>query len=144
MVSLKLQKRLAASVLKCGRGKVWLDPNECNEISMANSRTLSLSSSIRLDSILLLCSLFGVSPCCCLNFSSFGFTIWMLFCVSWITPMKTRFRIWKFSPSVRFCLGSRCFMRLMLFFLVIAILVETWINSFSLSQLLVLLSRWNW
>jgi hypothetical protein len=38
MVSLKLQKRLAASVLKCGRGKVWLDPNECNEISMANSR----------------------------------------------------------------------------------------------------------
>lgn len=39
MVSLKLQKRLAASVLKCGRGKVWLDPNEVNEISMANSRT---------------------------------------------------------------------------------------------------------
>ncbi|KAG2405049.1 60S ribosomal protein [Vigna angularis] len=38
MVSLKLQKRLAASVLKCGRGKVWLDPNEVNEISMANSR----------------------------------------------------------------------------------------------------------
>ncbi|KAG5603401.1 hypothetical protein H5410_034771 [Solanum commersonii] len=38
MVSLKLQKRLAASVLKCGRGKVWLDPNEGNEISMANSR----------------------------------------------------------------------------------------------------------
>jgi len=37
-VSLKLQKRLAASVLKCGRGKVWLDPNESNEISMANSR----------------------------------------------------------------------------------------------------------
>lgn len=40
MVSLKLQKRLAASVLKCGRGKVWLDPNEGNEISMANSRML--------------------------------------------------------------------------------------------------------
>lgn len=40
MVSLKLQKRLAASVLKCGRGKVWLDPNEVNEISMANSSTL--------------------------------------------------------------------------------------------------------
>lgn len=38
MVSLKLQKRLAASVLKCGRNKVWLDPNESNEISMANSR----------------------------------------------------------------------------------------------------------
>ncbi|KAG6433403.1 hypothetical protein SASPL_105017 [Salvia splendens] len=38
MVTLKLQKRLSASVLKCGKGKVWLDPNEVNEISMANSR----------------------------------------------------------------------------------------------------------
>jgi ribosomal protein L19E len=37
-VSLLLQKRLAASVLKCGKGKIWLDPNEVNEISMANSR----------------------------------------------------------------------------------------------------------
>ena len=37
-VSLLLQKRLAASVLKCGKRKVWLDPNEINEISMANSR----------------------------------------------------------------------------------------------------------
>ena len=56
MVSLKLQKRLAASVLGCGLRKVrrervvglgeadiliflqvWLDPNEVNEISMANS-----------------------------------------------------------------------------------------------------------
>merc|ERR1712199_81413 len=37
MVSLKLQKRLAASVLKCGQRKIWLDPNEVNEISMANS-----------------------------------------------------------------------------------------------------------
>ncbi|TVU50809.1 hypothetical protein EJB05_02199 [Eragrostis curvula] len=40
MVSLKLQKRLSASVLKCGKGKVWLDPNEVSEISMANSRQL--------------------------------------------------------------------------------------------------------
>jgi len=38
MVSLRLQKRLAASVLKCGKRKVWLDPNEINEISMSNSR----------------------------------------------------------------------------------------------------------
>ena len=38
MVSLTLQKRLAAAVLKCGRRKVWLDPNEVNDISMANSR----------------------------------------------------------------------------------------------------------
>merc|ERR1711998_150604 len=38
MVSLKLQKRLAATVLNCGKRKIWLDPNEVNEISMANSR----------------------------------------------------------------------------------------------------------
>jgi large subunit ribosomal protein L19e len=38
MVCLRLQKRLAASVLNCGKYKVWLDPNEINEISMANSR----------------------------------------------------------------------------------------------------------
>ncbi|KMZ71224.1 60S ribosomal protein L19-2 [Zostera marina] len=38
MVSLKLQKRLASSVLGCGKGKVWLDPNESGDISMANSR----------------------------------------------------------------------------------------------------------
>jgi hypothetical protein len=28
MVSLKLQKRLAASVLNCGARKIWMDPNE--------------------------------------------------------------------------------------------------------------------
>jgi len=38
MVSLKLQKRLAAAILKTGKRKVFLDPNEANEISMANSR----------------------------------------------------------------------------------------------------------
>ena len=38
MSNLRLQKRLAASVLKCGKGKIWLDPNETNEISNANSR----------------------------------------------------------------------------------------------------------
>jgi len=37
-VSLRLQKRLSASILKCGKRRVWLDPNEINEISMANSR----------------------------------------------------------------------------------------------------------
>merc|ERR1712213_198559 len=36
--SLVLQKRLAASVLKCGKNKVWLDPNEISEIGNANSR----------------------------------------------------------------------------------------------------------
>ncbi|KAL0730492.1 hypothetical protein Bca4012_026585 [Brassica carinata] len=32
MVSLKLQKQLAASVLKCGKCKVWVDPNEGQNI----------------------------------------------------------------------------------------------------------------
>ncbi|EGG23236.1 S60 ribosomal protein L19 [Cavenderia fasciculata] len=38
MVSLRLQKRLAASILKCGKGRVWIDPNEISEVSTANSR----------------------------------------------------------------------------------------------------------
>lgn len=37
MVSLKLQKRLAASILKCGKGRVWIDPNEIADVAMANS-----------------------------------------------------------------------------------------------------------
>lgn len=45
MVSLKLQKRLAASVMECGLRKVWLDPNEVNEISMANSSECQLRHS---------------------------------------------------------------------------------------------------
>ena len=35
---MKLQKRLASAVLKCGKNKIWLDPNENNEIANANSR----------------------------------------------------------------------------------------------------------
>lgn len=53
MVSLKLQKRLAASVLDCGLRKVWLDPNEVNDISMANSSECQRVPSLtppRLDS----------------------------------------------------------------------------------------------
>ncbi|MCJ1358054.1 MAG: hypothetical protein MMC33_008052 [Icmadophila ericetorum] len=38
MVNLRTQKRLAASVVGCGKRKIWLDPNEVNEISNANSR----------------------------------------------------------------------------------------------------------
>jgi large subunit ribosomal protein L19e len=37
-VNLRTQKRLAASVADCGKRKIWLDPNEVNEISNANSR----------------------------------------------------------------------------------------------------------
>ncbi|KAE9552045.1 hypothetical protein FO519_004736 [Halicephalobus sp. NKZ332] len=36
--NLRVQKNLAAKVLNCGKNKVWLDPNEINEISNANSR----------------------------------------------------------------------------------------------------------
>ena len=36
--TLRLQKRLAAAVLKCGKRKIWLDPNETTEIANANSR----------------------------------------------------------------------------------------------------------
>merc|ERR1711957_718293 len=35
---LRLQKRLAATVLKCGKKRVWIDPNETNEVALANSR----------------------------------------------------------------------------------------------------------
>ncbi|XP_039025349.1 60S ribosomal protein L19-1-like [Hibiscus syriacus] len=38
MVSLKVQKRLAASLLNCGKAKLWLDPSEALLISVANSR----------------------------------------------------------------------------------------------------------
>nr|XP_042139322.1 60S ribosomal protein L19 [Peromyscus maniculatus bairdii] len=42
MSMLRLQKRLASSVLRCGKKKVWLDPNETNEIANANSHSLYL------------------------------------------------------------------------------------------------------
>eukprot|EP00612_Vaucheria_litorea_P000037 CAMPEP_0171453316 /NCGR_PEP_ID=MMETSP0945-20130129/1075_1 /TAXON_ID=109269 /ORGANISM="Vaucheria litorea, Strain CCMP2940" /LENGTH=156 /DNA_ID=CAMNT_0011978163 /DNA_START=24 /DNA_END=491 /DNA_ORIENTATION=+ len=38
MPSVKLAKRLAASILKCGQNAVYLDPSEHSEISVANSR----------------------------------------------------------------------------------------------------------
>ena len=38
MAFLRHQKRLAASVLKCGRNRVWIDPNEASEVALANSR----------------------------------------------------------------------------------------------------------
>ena len=44
MVSLRLQKRLAASVLDCGKNKIWLDPNEVNEIANANSRMCHITT----------------------------------------------------------------------------------------------------
>jgi large subunit ribosomal protein L19e len=39
MVSLKTQKRLSATVLKCGKKRVWMDPSEVEQIGQANSRT---------------------------------------------------------------------------------------------------------
>jgi len=38
MSSLRVQKRLASSILDCGNKKIWLDPNEANEIANANTR----------------------------------------------------------------------------------------------------------
>jgi large subunit ribosomal protein L19e len=38
MVNLRLQRRLASSILGAGKGRVWMDPNEVNEIALANSR----------------------------------------------------------------------------------------------------------
>merc|ERR1711981_1466146 len=38
MVNLRTQKRLAASVVGCGKRKIWLDPSEQSEITNANSR----------------------------------------------------------------------------------------------------------
>ena len=38
MVNLVLQRRLATSILGVGKGKVWMDPNEVNEIALGNSR----------------------------------------------------------------------------------------------------------
>ncbi|KAK7797811.1 hypothetical protein U0070_002924 [Myodes glareolus] len=38
MSMLRLQKRLVSSVLRCGKKKVWLDPNKTNEIANVNFR----------------------------------------------------------------------------------------------------------
>ena len=38
MVNLRLQRRLASSILGTGKSRVWMDPNEVNEIALANSR----------------------------------------------------------------------------------------------------------
>lgn len=38
MANLRHQKRLAAAVLKCGKRRVYLDPNEASEIAMATTR----------------------------------------------------------------------------------------------------------
>jgi large subunit ribosomal protein L19e len=38
MVNLSTQKRLAAAVLKCGKRKIWLEPQEIVKIATANSR----------------------------------------------------------------------------------------------------------
>lgn len=37
MAFLRLQRRLAATVLKCGKNRVWIDPNEASEVALANS-----------------------------------------------------------------------------------------------------------
>ena len=41
MAFLRVQKRLAATVLKCGKKRVWIDQNETSEVALANSSKLS-------------------------------------------------------------------------------------------------------
>ena len=36
---MEFQKRAAALLLKCGKRKIWIDPNEKNEISLTDSRS---------------------------------------------------------------------------------------------------------
>lgn len=38
MVTMKIQKRLAASILKCGKNRVWIDPQEVKKVQAASSR----------------------------------------------------------------------------------------------------------
>ncbi len=47
MANLRLQKRLAASVLKVGKKRVWIDPNEVAEVALANSRKNTSASCSR-------------------------------------------------------------------------------------------------
>jgi large subunit ribosomal protein L19e len=42
MSLINLQKRLAASIIKCGKRKIWMDPNEIKEISLADSRKYNI------------------------------------------------------------------------------------------------------
>ena len=38
MVTFRLQRRLAASIMKCGETRVWLDPRELSSISTSKTR----------------------------------------------------------------------------------------------------------
>lgn len=39
MVTMKLQRRLASSILKCGKNRVWMDPEEIKNVKNASSRS---------------------------------------------------------------------------------------------------------
>jgi len=93
MVSLKLQKRLAASVLKCGRGKVWLDPNEVNEISMANSSTYAHPFSLSVSYLFCLISQYNCS--------------YSLFCF-FIDVLRIENLYWIRSLHIRFLVALDC------------------------------------
>ena len=43
MANLRHQKRLAAAVMKCGKRRVFLDPNEASEIALATTRRLAIT-----------------------------------------------------------------------------------------------------
>lgn len=77
MASLKIQKRLASSILKCGKRRVWIDPNESSEISLANSRSWLSSFS----------PFFFLSPSA-LFFFSFCFTTLFSFLLGDVPPLS--------------------------------------------------------
>ena len=43
MANLRHQKRLAACVMKCGKRRVFLDPNEASEIALATTSNLNIN-----------------------------------------------------------------------------------------------------
>ena len=104
-VSLLLQKRLAASVLKCGKRKIWLDPNEVNEISMANSSKSYPTSVALLAPWLLASCVAGASRILCGG--SKLQPVWreQVTCAIEAVALLPS---WRFASSIVECNGSRC------------------------------------
>ena len=46
-MNLTTQKRLAASILKVGVNRVWIDPNEIEEVSRANQKLVLVATDLK-------------------------------------------------------------------------------------------------
>jgi len=57
---MRLQKRLAAAVMKCGKNKIWLDPNETNEIANANSSLYAAIIQYSSFTLLVFCKVYRI------------------------------------------------------------------------------------